>query len=104
MTLQRVPAPCHLGARSHAKQVQGVQFKGLRPRFPPSAGDGFDWVFLAMAHWQLGAKEEGRKWYERAVGWMEERDDRRGNDELRRFRGEAAELLKPGETITPTPK
>ena len=90
MTLQRVPAPCHLGARSHAKQVQGVQFKGLRPRFPPSAGDGFDWVFLAMAHWQLGHKNEARKWYDQAIAWTQKHPP---NDELSRFRAEATELL-----------
>jgi Flp pilus assembly protein TadD len=27
-------------------------------------------LFLAMAHWQLGQKEEARQWYCRAVHWM----------------------------------
>ena len=30
-----------------------------------------DWFFLAMAHWQLGDKDEARKWYDQAVEWME---------------------------------
>ena len=30
-------------------------------------GDSFDWFFLAMAHWQLGEKDEAREWYDRAV-------------------------------------
>ena len=45
-----------------------------------------------------------RVWHARAVAWMEERDDRRGNDELRRFRGEAAELLQVNETPRSPPE
>jgi superkiller protein 3 len=55
-------------------------------------GDGFDWFFLAMAHWQLGEKDKARDWYDRAVRWME--TNQPSNDELRRFRAEAAKLLK----------
>ena len=50
-----------------------------------------DWFFLAMAHHQLGHKDEGRKWYDIAVSWMDKNQPQ--NDELRRFRAEAAELL-----------
>jgi serine/threonine protein kinase/tetratricopeptide (TPR) repeat protein len=58
-------------------------------------GDGFDWFFLAMAHWQQGDKEEARKLYRRAVEWMQKN---KPNDEaLRRFRAEAAELLSMKE-------
>ncbi len=54
-------------------------------------GNSFDWFFLAMAQWNLGEKEEARKWYDQAVEWMETKqpDDK----ELARFRAEAAELL-----------
>jgi tetratricopeptide (TPR) repeat protein len=54
-------------------------------------GDSFDWFFLAMAHWQLGQKEEARKWYEQAVQWMEKNSPQ--DEELLRFRAEAAKLL-----------
>jgi serine/threonine protein kinase len=54
-------------------------------------GDGFDWFFLAMAHWQLGDKELACKWYAPAVLWMEKYAP--GDGELRRFRDEAAALL-----------
>src|SRR5262249_43179218 len=27
-------------------------------------GDGYDWFFLALAHRQLGQKDEARKWYD----------------------------------------
>jgi tetratricopeptide (TPR) repeat protein len=54
-------------------------------------GDSFDWFFLAMAHWQLGEKEKARTWFERAVQWMDKHQPM--DEELRRFRGEATELL-----------
>jgi hypothetical protein len=47
--------------------------------------------FLAMSQWQLGEKEEARKWYDKAVAWMEKNDPK--NEELRRFQAEAEELL-----------
>ena len=55
-------------------------------------GDSFDWFFLAMAHWQLGEKDKAREWYDRAVQWMDKNQPK--NEELRRFRAEAAELLE----------
>jgi serine/threonine protein kinase/Flp pilus assembly protein TadD len=55
-------------------------------------GDPFDWFFLAMAHWQLGEKIEGRKWYDQAVSRMERK--RTNDQELIRFRAEAEELLQ----------
>jgi tetratricopeptide (TPR) repeat protein len=55
-------------------------------------GNSFDWFFLAMAHWQLGDKEQARTWYDQAVQWMEKNQP---NDaELCRFRAEAAQLLQ----------
>jgi serine/threonine protein kinase/tetratricopeptide (TPR) repeat protein len=55
-------------------------------------GDSFDWFFLAMAHWRLGDKVQARKWYDRAIQWMEKNVPR--NEELRRFRAEAGELMR----------
>jgi tetratricopeptide (TPR) repeat protein len=51
----------------------------------------FNAFFLAMAHWRLGAKDKARQWLENGVRWMEKNlpDD----EELRRFRSEAEELL-----------
>ena len=54
-------------------------------------GDAHEWFFLAMAHWQLGEKEEARKWYDRGAKWMEKHQP--DSDELRRFRAEAADVL-----------
>lgn len=52
-------------------------------------GDAFQWLFLAMAHWQLGDKDEARKWYDKSI-----QVERVMPEELRRFRAEAEELLK----------
>ena len=46
----------------------------------------------SMAQWQLGNQVEARKYYDQAVQWMEENKPQ--DKELRRFRTEAAELLK----------
>lgn len=54
-------------------------------------GDSHDGLFLAMAHWQLGDKEQARKHYDRAAQWMEK--NRPQDKELRRFHVEAAALL-----------
>jgi serine/threonine protein kinase/tetratricopeptide (TPR) repeat protein len=54
-------------------------------------GSSDDWFFLAMAHWKLGEKDKARQWYDRAVQWMDKNQPK--NEELRRFRAEAAELL-----------
>jgi tetratricopeptide (TPR) repeat protein/sugar lactone lactonase YvrE len=56
-----------------------------------NGGSSEDFFFLAMAHWQLGDKEQARTWYDRAVAWMEKNQPK--NEELRRFRAEAAALL-----------
>ncbi len=62
----------------------------------------FDAFFLAMAHWQLGEKDEARKWYDQAVAWMEK--NRPKDAELLRFHQEAAELLGIGDTNPETKK
>jgi len=52
-----------------------------------------------MARWQLGEKEKARTWYDRAGQWMEKNQAQ--NEELQRFRAEAAELLGIHETGKP---
>jgi serine/threonine protein kinase len=52
--------------------------------------------FLAMAHMRLGKPEAARQWYDRAVRWMDNYQPK--DDELRRFRTEAAALLGIEET------
>jgi hypothetical protein len=40
----------------------------------------------------LGAKHEARKWHQKGVEWMEQKKAQ-DDEELRRFRAEAEELL-----------
>jgi tetratricopeptide (TPR) repeat protein len=53
--------------------------------------ESFSTFFLAMAHARLGNSAEARRWYDRAVRWMEQYQP--GDLELRRFRAEAEQLL-----------
>jgi tetratricopeptide (TPR) repeat protein len=53
--------------------------------------DGWGWLYLAMAHWQLGHKEEARAGYDRAVRWGEQHKP--AHAEFPRLREEAAALL-----------
>jgi tetratricopeptide (TPR) repeat protein len=55
-------------------------------------GDCSDWLFLAMARWQLGEKDEAERWYGQAVRSMDK--DRPQDENVRRLAAEAAELLK----------
>jgi hypothetical protein len=63
-------------------------------------GDSAEWFFLAMAHWQLGDKQQARSWYDRAIRWMDEKQPR--DERLRRWRAEAAALV--GVTDQPRAK
>jgi serine/threonine protein kinase/Flp pilus assembly protein TadD len=61
------------------------------------SGGGF---FLAMSHWQLGNKDEARRCYEKAVqqiGEPPDAHDATSDEELTRFRSEAAEVLGVNE-------
>jgi tetratricopeptide (TPR) repeat protein len=48
-------------------------------------------LFLAMAHWELGQREQARTCYDQAVAWMEK--NRSGDPDLLQWRTEAARLL-----------
>ncbi len=58
-----------------------------------AGGDSFDFFFLAMAHWQLGNKDQAHKRFDQAVVWMDKNQPK--NLELLRLRTEAADLFKP---------
>ena len=61
----------------------------------PDKHFGANTFFLALAHWQLDEKQPARKWFDQASEWMEKNQPQ--DDELQRFRAEAAELLGPKE-------
>ena len=56
----------------------------------PNNRTGFNAFFLAMAYWHLNQMEDARKWFDRAVAWME---NNKHGAELLRFRAEATELM-----------
>jgi tetratricopeptide (TPR) repeat protein len=56
---------------------------------------GFNALFLAMARWQLGQRDQADRLYDEAVGWAEK--SKPNDDELRRFRIEAGKLLQAEE-------
>jgi tetratricopeptide (TPR) repeat protein len=58
-------------------------------------GDMFHRFFLALAYARAGDLEKAKAAYEQAVRWSEE--NRPGNEELKRFRAEAEEVLKLGK-------
>jgi tetratricopeptide (TPR) repeat protein/predicted Ser/Thr protein kinase len=49
------------------------------------------WFFLAMAQGRLGDPERARRWWDRAVLWMDRNKSQ--DEELRRFRAEVADVL-----------
>jgi len=57
----------------------------------PGQNLAFNAFFLAMAHWQLANKDEARQAYDQAIEWMAKNAPH--DDELRRFRAEAEQLV-----------
>jgi hypothetical protein len=62
-------------------------------------GDSYDWFFLAMIHANKNEREEGRRWYDKAVAWFH--TNRQGDRELYRFQVEAAKALGIPEPAAP---
>lgn len=57
-----------------------------------NAGVGFNAMFLAMAHWRLGHREDALKKYDTALHWM--RENSVVDEELTRFLQETAVVLQ----------
>jgi WD40 repeat protein len=79
------------GAAPHRAEDWKAAIAALAKSMKLRNGGLCDWLFLAMAHWQLGEKQEAREWYGRAVDWMAK--NKPHNEDWRRFRAEAEELL-----------
>ncbi|MCI0334696.1 MAG: hypothetical protein L0228_15880 [Planctomycetes bacterium] len=62
-----------------------------------NGGNSWDWFVLAMAEWKLGNRDAARVWYDKAVVWMENNPT---NEDVTRFRAEAAALLGPPQAVT----
>ncbi|HJS08598.1 MAG TPA: serine/threonine-protein kinase [Pirellulales bacterium] len=57
-----------------------------------SGEDGARWLYLAMADWQLGRRDQAHKWYRQAALWIER--NRRAEVELTLLQQEVATLLE----------
>ncbi len=80
-----------LGAARYRAGNWKTAIEALQKSQEIGGAHSYDSFFLAMAHWQLDNKEEARQWYDKAVEWMEGNDPE--DEELQRFRDEAAEVL-----------
>jgi tetratricopeptide (TPR) repeat protein len=65
-------------------------------------GEAVDWFFLAMASAKLDDKTKAREWYDKAAAWTRKHSPK--DPRLRRFRDEAASLLKIDATPKETPE
>ena len=62
--------------------------------------NAFDWFFLALAHGQVGHRDEAGKYRDRAIAWMEKNMPQ--NEQLLRFRAESERLLDMTEQPSAT--
>jgi len=66
--------------------------KSRQLEYKPRGPGSFDLFFRSMAYTGLGDREQARRCYDQGVQWMEKHDPKHAD--LRRFRAEAAEMLK----------
>jgi tetratricopeptide (TPR) repeat protein len=50
------------------------------------------WLVLAMSYWQLGEKDQARKWRDRAIKWIDEHHETI-DEAFRRYQSEASALI-----------
>jgi eukaryotic-like serine/threonine-protein kinase len=81
-----------LGVAQYRAGDWGAAIVALENSMRLQAGGGaHDWLFLAMARWQLGDAKGAKTWYDRSLTAMKDRASE--NIELSRFKAEAASLL-----------
>jgi len=73
------------------KESVEVFKKSIDLQQEPKGGDSGQWFGLAAAHARLGDKEEARKWYGRAVQWMDNNAPQ--SEKLRSCRAEAEQAM-----------
>jgi serine/threonine protein kinase/Tfp pilus assembly protein PilF len=82
-------AHCRLG---HWKEALACIEKSRKLENKKAPPDSYDRFFEAMAYWHLGEQDMARRCYDEGMQWMEQHAP--DHPDLRRFRAEAAELLK----------
>jgi serine/threonine protein kinase len=73
----------------HWAEARSALEEGLRH----ADGDAWDWLLLALAHWRLGDRDQARRWHDRATAAMDGPNKPAADEDLRRFRAEADELI-----------
>ncbi len=54
----------------------------------------YNWLFIAMAHWQLDQKDQAKQWYDKSLAWQTANADAlKADAELQGFFAEAAKLM-----------
>jgi tetratricopeptide (TPR) repeat protein len=91
-----------LGAALYRAENWDGAIAALEKSIAVQGDNSFDGFFLAMAHWQRGQRDEARRLYDRAVRWMQA--SKPNDNELHRFRAEAAALLQVEERAPSEPK
>jgi serine/threonine protein kinase/tetratricopeptide (TPR) repeat protein len=81
-----------------AKAASAALEESMRLR---SGGDAYDWLFLAVVRQRLGDPSDARRWYDRSLNWI--KTNAPHNQELLRFRAEAARLLELERPPAPNP-
>ncbi len=58
-----------------------------------------NWLFIAMAHWQLDQKDHAEQWYDKSLAWQQaNKVAAKADTELRGFYAEAAKLMDSAQT------
>lgn len=71
-----------------------------------SIKSGFDtphnWLFIAMAHWQLAEKSKAKEWYDKSLAWQTANPEKaKADSELPIFYAEAAKLMAAADSDEP---
>jgi len=56
-----------------------------------NGGSPYDWLFMAVARWHLGQRDEARRWLERSARWMKAQEST--DPQLERFLAEIRETV-----------
>src|SRR5262249_34271757 len=90
---------CQAYYRAGAYQ-ESIDALGKCLELNPAGADAHEWLFLAMAHWQLGHQQDARRWYDRSVAWIDKHTKEQLDqvndglvEDVRTTREEAAQLL-----------
>ena len=71
--------------------IESLQ-KSVNLQVQPKGGDAGQWIFLAMAHWQLGHHDEAQEWLQKARKWASQ-NSKYLSPQTRIAEAEAAKLL-----------